>query len=41
MFKVDTTLFAEVAFVSAWTSFLQQSQSQKFLSFHFKALPLV
>lgn len=39
--EVDTTLFAEVAFVSAWTSFLQQSESQKFFSFHFKSLPLI
>eukprot|EP01127_Copromyxa_protea_P000471 TRINITY_DN10389_c0_g1_i1.p1 TRINITY_DN10389_c0_g1~~TRINITY_DN10389_c0_g1_i1.p1 ORF type:complete len:503 (-),score=143.37 TRINITY_DN10389_c0_g1_i1:69-1529(-) len=36
--KEDVTLFAEAAFVSAASSVLGQSESQKFLSFHFKSL---
>jgi len=38
----DNTLFAEVAFVSAWTSYLEKdSTSQSFFSFHFASLGLI
>lgn len=39
--EVDVALFAEVAFVYAWSTHLQQTSSQKFLNYHFRSLPQI
>jgi len=39
--EVDNSLFAEIAFVSAWSSHLRQLETPKFFSFHFTSLAAI